>query len=201
MELENILPKKLKNLKKKRSKMEFLAKNYKLPVSGGDYTRFTQGDNQLRILGSAIVGTEAWTQKIGGKPVRKPMGEPFEVAEIDPETIKHFWAFPVWNYQTEKVEICEITQKGIMKAIKELTQDEDWGDPSQYDIVINRIGEGKETEYSVRTKPKKELKKEIKEDFEKMTIDLTQLYSSGDPFGINNQPAVKDDFLMDAGDL
>ena len=179
--------------------MEFLEKGYKLPVLGRNYTKFAQGDNQLRILGSAIVGTEAWTQKKGGKPVRKPMGESFAVAEIDPETIKHFWAFPIWNYQTEKIEICEITQKGIMKAIKELTQDDDWGDPSQYDIIINRMGESLlDTEYSVRTKPKKDMKKEIKEQYESMTIDLTALFRGADPYNANTtQDEVSQDDLVE----
>jgi len=85
-----------------------------------------------------------------------------------------------------------------MKAIKELTQDDDWGDPSQYDIVINRMGESLDTEYSVRTKPKKDMKKEIKEQYESMTIDLTALFRGADPYNANTtQDEVSQDDLVE----
>jgi len=107
-----------------------------------------------------------------------------DVSEIGDEP-KHFWAFVVWNYKDEKVQILEVTQKGIMKAIRNLVNDEDWGDPKNYDLVVTREGEGLETEYSVNPKPKTELDKGIQVFYKDLNINLEALFDGDDPFSTN----------------
>lgn len=147
--------------------------------------KFKVGENRFRILTPAIVGTLGWTQAQGGKPIRKPVGVPHIVNEVDPSTLKHFWAFGVWNVNAKKVQVLELTQKTIMRAIKALTQDEDWGKPTGYDIVVTKIGDGLETEYSVNPKPQTPVSEEVKEAWSqvKPKFDLNRLFESGDPFG------------------
>lgn len=167
--------------------MSFLPDKYEIPDSSTGYMKFKQGENKFRVLSSAIIGWETWTEEDGKrKPLRRKMDNPFSTDVVDdPTQIKHFWAFVVWNYNEEKVQILEITQKGIMKSIKALTSDEDWGDPKTYDIVVTREGEGLETEYQVNPKPKKELDKGITQFYKDLNIDLDALYDGNDPFAIN----------------
>ena len=135
--------------------MSFLPEKYNIPDANSGYMKFKQGDNRFRVLSSAIVGWESWIDEGGKrKPLRWKMDVRKSVEEIGDDP-KHFWAFVVWNYDAEKVQVLELTQKGIMATIKNLTQDEDWGDPKEYDIVVNREGEGLETQYQVTPKPKK----------------------------------------------
>src|SRR3990167_2497267 len=126
---------------------DFLPEKYEVPQKSGNYMKFTEGVNRFRILTSPILGWETWQIMNDGtrKPVRKPMDQPFSVDEVeegDPTKIKHFWAMVVYNYEEEKIQILQITQKGVQKSLRALAKDEDWGSPLGYDIVVTR--EGKE---------------------------------------------------------
>lgn len=163
--------------------MSFLPENYEVPDSGSGYMKFRVGANKFRVLSSAIVGYETWVEEDGKrKPKRYPAGVSIPVEEIGDEP-KHFWAFVVWNYDDKKVQILHIIQKSVMKAMRALEVDEDWGDPKQYDLVVTRQGTTKEdTEYQTQPKPKSELDKGIVKFYEDLDINLEALFSGGDPF-------------------
>ena len=159
--------------------MSFLPTNYKAPASTGNYMKLQDGDNMIRILSEPILGWEDWDNK---KPIRykfdnKPMNS------VDPEKpIKHFWAMIVWNYVEEEIQILQITQAGIRKAIESLSNDESWGAPYFYDIKITKEGKELKTKYSVNPRPHKKLDPRIKEAFLEKPCSLNALFSNGDPF-------------------
>lgn len=186
--------------------MDFLPKDYDIPSSGNNYMRFSeQGEHRFRIMNKPILGYEGWITLRDGskKPVRKRMDEDFRIEEIDnPDEIRHFWAMVVWNYKENRLQVLEITQKTIQKAIKAITQDDDWGNPvgnNGYDIVVTRSGEGFDTEYQVTPKPKKALDKEVVEAYKKAKINVEALYSGDDPFATveAKQEDVKTDEVLD----
>lgn len=162
----------------------FLPEDYEIPNASTGYMKFKQGENKFRVLDSAVIGWEAWNEVDGSPvPVRKTMDDPFIVTELDdPDTLRHFWAFPIYNYQEERVQILEITQKGIMRSLKALVSDDDWGDPKQYDIVVTREGEGMETQYQTNPKPKKEIDKGILKFYKDLNINMQALFKGDDPF-------------------
>lgn len=152
---------------------------------GGKYFKIQQGDNKVRILGSAVVGYLYWTAE--NKPVRSRShpGNPADIRMNDdgkPDRVKHFWAVPVWDYANDCVCVWEITQRSIQEAIEGLYTDEDWGNPVEYDIKIKREGEKLETKYNVIASPKKPLSKTIAEEWDNMHLNLYRLYDGGDPF-------------------
>ena len=176
--------------------MSFLPPDYEAPAEGGKYYKITKGENRFRILGGAIVGNEYWTEIDGKrKPIRKRIGERISLDEIedgDASSIKHFWAFPVWDSADATVKIFEVTQKSIRQAIQKYVDDEEWGDPTKYDFSITREGEGLETRYTVITKPAKELTKEQVSAWKEVMdkgFDLDELFRSGDPFNPTTAPA------------
>ena len=71
-----------------------------------------------------------------------------------------------------------------MKAIKALTQDVDWGDPTKYDLLVQATGEKLERKYVITPKPKSELPKEVQDECNKAValIKLDKLYLGEDPF-------------------
>jgi len=143
--------------------------------------KFEIGANRFRILKSPIIGWEGWKDK---KPIRKRMGESFVPEEVDDiEKTKHFWAMPVWNYKAERVQILEITQKGIQRTLKALVADSEWGSPLEYDITVSREGEGMDTEYRVVPMPPKPLTKTITDAYNDTSINLEALFDGSDPFG------------------
>lgn len=165
--------------------MDFLDPNYKVPEKPSAYMKFKQGENRFRILSSAIVGYEGWTQAQGGKPIRKRQGEAFAISEVDPDTIKHFWAFFVWNFEAKKVQVLELTQTSVMKPIASLTKNKAWGDPTKYTLVVEKSGEKLETEYVVNPEPPCPLDEDGVKAWNEIKgkVNLEALYDSGDPFG------------------
>ena len=163
----------------------FLPEGYKVP-DNKSYMKLKDGENVLRVLSSAIVGYEYWTED--NKPVRSKevfKGIPEDIRldkDGNPTKVKHFWAFIVWNYDSGAIQILEITQATIQGAIKALVDNKKWGSPKEYDLAITRTGEGFDTEYNVVPNPKEDLSPEIKEFYEAKNINLEALYENGNPF-------------------
>lgn len=180
---------------------DFLPDGYKEPTAS-NYMRLVDGDNTFRVLSSPIMGWEYWKVVVGDdgkevrKPVRKKQGEdlPQNELEINAEgdlvMPKFFWALVVYNFGDQKIQILEITQKGIRQAIEALARNKKWGNPRDYNILITRTGTGFDTEYMVNPEPKEPIDPEIVKKYEAMKINLEALYSTpeypygGDPFKV-----------------
>lgn len=158
---------------------DFLPQGYEQPKTGSNYMKLKAGENKFRILSKPIIGWLDWQDK---KPLRFPFNKK-PLKPIDPEkAIKHFWAFVVWNYSEEQINILEITQSSIQSAIKSFTDEADWGSPFGYDIKIVRTGEKMETEYKVMPVPHKPVTAEIKKAYADKPVNLEALFDGADPF-------------------
>lgn len=164
----------------------FLPDDYEVPAKNVNYFRFEEGENKFRILDTPILGWIWWETEDDGsrKPVRIQMDREVPAA-VNKDEVKHFWAMPVWNYKQEKVQILEVTQKGIQKSIKTLSDDSDWGNPTGYDMVVSKSGQKLDTEYQVSPKPAKKLDPGISQVYTDLHIDLTALYRGEDPFKVS----------------
>ena len=164
----------------------FLPDDYEVPAKNINYFKFEDGENRFRVLATPILGWVWWeTEKDGSrKPIRIPMDQEVPAA-VDKDEVKHFWGMPVWNYKEEKIQVLEITQKGIQKSIKTLSGDSDWGNPVNYDLVVVKTGQKLDTEYQVSPKPAKKLDPGITQLYADMHIDLTALFRGEDPFNVS----------------
>ena len=161
--------------------MTFLPSEAKEPKSKSNYTMpLAEGAHKLRVLGSAVVGYEGWNKpNAEGKriPIRYKVGgePPFGPDDKEP---KYFWAFLVWNYDQERVQIMSVTQKTIRTALQAYVDNEAWGDPKTYDLVITRTGKDlNDTEYAVVANPHSEAPK-----IDTPKIDLEVWFKGEDPF-------------------
>lgn len=163
----------------------------------GNYMKFEEGENRIRILEKPITGYVYWEDAEGnlvpknemagkgGKPVRVKSWEGLTNAQRG--AMKGFAAMVVWNYKAEKVQILEVKQVGIMNALEALSLSKSWGDVTTFDIVITKTRTGinpTDVEYSVMPEPKEPVSKEIKEAYKEAHIDLEALYRGEDPFGV-----------------
>lgn len=161
----------------------------------GNYMKFEDGQNRIRILEKPITGYVYWEDAEGnlvpknemagkgGKPVRVKSWEGLTNAQRG--AMKGFAAMVVWNYKAEKVQILEIKQVGIMNALEALSLSKSWGDVTTFDIVITKTRTGinpTDVEYSVMPEPKEPISKEIKKAYKEANIDLKALYRGADPF-------------------
>lgn len=163
----------------------FLPDDYKAPNSSENYMKLLPGENKMRILSAPILGWEDWTKD--KKPIRFKMADKPDIPIDATKPIKHFWAFLVWNYKDEMIQIFQITQAKIRKPLEALCKDEDWGAPYFYDIKIFKTGEGKETDYSVNPVPHKDTHPFIIAEYEKKPCLLEALFIGADPFACKDR--------------
>lgn len=174
----------------------FLPETYEPPKSNSAYTKFDEGATKFRILCSPILGWEYWrVNSDGRKPVRLPYSEEgAKTAALearknaDPKDhrARHFWAMKVWNYKTSRVEILEITQKGIQEALRQLVANDEWGNPvGAYDVTVTRSGVAPDVTYSVAPSPHRANSEEIEKAAKDTFVDLEALFHSSDPFDKN----------------
>ena len=157
---------------------EFLPENYEVPKSASNYLKLEKGENKFRVLGSAITGYEYWDNN--NKPIRSKTlfaETPNARVENGKVTIKHFWAFLVYDYSSSSTKILELTQKSVMNSIKSFVTNKKWGNPIGYDLVITREGDGMETKYNTIAEPHSEIPTV---DIPK--VNLEALYTGDDPF-------------------
>lgn len=160
--------------------MSFLPENYESPKSSNFYMKIQEGENRIRILTRPVMGWEDWIEK---KPIRFTM-ENKPLKSYDPKkSVRHFWAFVVYNYIDLRIQILHITQATIRKSLEALCKDQDWGDPYAYDLKIIRSGEGVDTEYTVNPVPHKPLDQAIIDMFYDQPCNLEALFTNEDPFG------------------
>src|SRR3712207_1344663 len=123
---------------------DFLPKGYETPETPSNYMEFAEGLNNFRIVSSAIVGYEWWEDKGEGgrKPVRvrtlEEVPEEVQNSFNDRQKARHFWAFVVYNYNAKALQLLVIKQQTIMHALEAFVKNPKWGNPKNYDIVIEK---------------------------------------------------------------
>src|SRR5690606_38082152 len=134
------------------------------------YFKLQDGENRIRILSRPVLGWEEWTKE--KKPVRYAMDEKPTVFIDEEKKPKHFWAFIVWNVLEKQIQIMQVTQATIRNKIEELTKDQEWGCPFEYDLKISKSGSGIETKYIINQVPHKKVSQEILDAFHDRPINL-----------------------------
>jgi hypothetical protein len=175
---------------------DFLPKGYETPEIPSNYMELEEGLNTFRILSSAVVGYEWWVDSAenGRKPMRVRTADevPEEVrnASENRAKAKHFWAFTVYNYKAKSIQILEIKQQTIMRAIEAFVKNAKWGNPKLYDLVIEKVKTGSrdwDVEYSVIPEPPSPIDEGIAELAKMVPVRLEALYDGGDPFAATNE--------------
>lgn len=161
----------------------FLPDNYEVPSSGG-FTKFDDGENRLRILKGPLL---LWVMWDNGVVTRYPYldaegkvtPKPTPTTQHEKNSVRHVWAMGVFNYKTNKMEVCELSSVTVQNDLKRYSKDADYGHPKGYDVVVHKKGSGLDTEYGSTPKPPKEVDENVKKAYVDTPIDLSQLLVSG----------------------
>lgn len=143
------------------------------------YMKFEKGDNQFRILSKPITG---WLEWIDEKPVRTTIEEGEPEATDPKQPPKKFLALVVLDRADDLVKILELTQQSVIKAIRALANNPEWGSPFTYDINVSRAGEKLKTKYTVTPSPKKPLSKAEINEVNETNCNLEALFEGEDPW-------------------
>ncbi|WKN44904.1 hypothetical protein [Tunicatimonas pelagia] len=181
--------------------INFFEQGHEIPDKRNQYMKFESGKNRIRFVGNPISGfvffgkieREDGTETV--KPYRRRESEgEFSLEEMinrdartnkdgELEKQKYFVAGLVYNYQKERLQVLEITQKSILKALKSYVDSEEYGHPSGYDLTIEKKGDGLNTDYSVIASPPKSLSAEIETLVGETSCDLPKIYDGEYPLG------------------
>jgi hypothetical protein len=182
-----------------RTEMSFFPKEIKVE-STSRYTKLDKGTTRIRMFGKPFFYYETWLDKDDGgrTPKRFALTDSISTAELGPDGIKQVMSIVIYNYNESAIQILSISQKTILKAIKNYSENSKYGDPTGYDINITKEGEGKQTRYTVIADPKEKAPKEAIDAYENENIELEMLLLNGDPF---NHPNEKKPQTVDKDDL
>ena len=183
----------------------WLPQDYEPPTSNNIYFKPQPGTSKIRVLGdfrhphTAIMGYIGWNKTIDGNtPIRRDMDGEKEVISLSDDGAKHFWALTVWVYAQQCVQVWEITQVTIQQALTDLSKNEAWGNPQQYNIQITRAGEKLLTKYGITAEPPLgSPPPEAIEAAKAAKIDLRELFIGESPFGVESRIGEKPPVIMD----
>ena len=103
-----------------------------------------------------------------------------------PEAVKFAIAVPVFNHDSGKVQILQLSQKSIIRELDSISQMEDYANLLEWDFVLGKEGNGLNTEYSLRAVPRKKGSdgdiKDSWEDVQAGGFDISRLLSGTNPF-------------------
>ena len=181
--------------------INFFDRGHEIPEKRNQFMRFESGKNRVRFIGNPVSGfvffgkveREDGTETTRPYRRRESEGE-FSLEEMinrnarmkkdgEIEGQKYFVMGLVYNYQKEKIQVLEVTQKSILKALKSYVDSEEYGHPSGYDLTIEKSGEGLNTEYTVIVSPPKPLSSEIEDLVGETSCDLQKVFAGEYPLG------------------
>lgn len=177
----------------------FFAKGHTIPDKRQQFMKLIPGKNRFRFISEPVSGYLFFgttTNEDGVETVkphrRAEQDGSFSTEEMislgarlkpngELEGQKYFIMAVVYNYQTDRFQVLEITQKKILKALKSYVENEDYGHPAGYDITITREGEGLHTNYTVIPSPPKALGREIAERATSLSYNLSKVFTGEYP--------------------
>lgn len=181
--------------------INFFDRGHEIPDKRSQFMRFESGKNRIRFIGNPVSGfiffgkvkRDDGTETV--KPYRRRESEgEFSLEEMinhdvrmkkdgEIEGQKYFVMGLVYNYQKEKLQVLEVTQKSVLKALKSYVDSEEYGHPSGYDLTVEKSGEGLNTEYAVVVSPPKPLSPEIENLVSETSCDLQKIFEGEYPLG------------------
>jgi hypothetical protein len=130
--------------------------------NGGKYLKFKDGDkHRVRLFGD-------------------PTSYEAKFPDQDPKI--QFASLCIWRNKETKTNEPRVLQFGwtIQKALRELAKDDEWGNPTEFDIEISATGEKLERKYIVLPKPKVALTEAEKKVIAECDWDLAELVKPKD---------------------
>lgn len=172
----------MKNAKntKSKSKSDDFVPDDAISEGSSAYMKLDAGENKVRIISKPVIG---WVEWIDKKPNRTQIDDEPEATDAENPPKKFFTVVAI-DRADGLVKIMELTQQSVIKAIKALSGNPDWGAPFAYDITIKKSGEGLKTKYAVTPSPKKKLEKEMVKLAQSKPCNLEKVFENEDPWSV-----------------
>lgn len=163
--------------------MSFIPAGHTIPKAAGDFLKFEEGENKIRILADSIAGFKWQDVQEDWHYSRQAPKIKMSDVKVDKfgKTIKFFVIMPVWSYNDNEVKTMELTQATIMRSIESLDIDKDWGDVKTYDLKINKgKGANGQVEYTIKPLTKAPIPKEFTDALADKEYDFEKRFEQSD---------------------
>lgn len=152
--------------------------NAELDKKTGDFYKLESGKNMFRIVSDFAWGFRYnYDSREEGMTLNNPfykINDP--LVEKNRDKLVLTCAMVIYDYAGSEFKIFMVTQKNILNAIREYTDNPNYGDPTAYDLIISRTGDKKETRYQVIANPPKEFDPELKKKFAEISVNINNVY-------------------------
>lgn len=161
--------------------MSFIPDTINETTAGGYFKPVKGKPNKVRIISDKpVVGWVQWTAE--GRPARfVNLADKPDVEYQEGTKPKRFLAMAVYSYELGQVQVWEMTQKTMIEQLNSISTDSDFGHPNNYDLKVNRTGEGLDTSYTL-IPVVTDLQPEVMEAMQDPGVDLHKLFLGEDPF-------------------
>lgn len=157
--------------------------NKELDRSGSSYMSFEQGANTIRIISEFAWGYE---YDYANREEGEEKGRPFyrtnspEISAVRSKLVLKA-NMVVWDYSAKELKVLSLHQKNILNAIRDYVENEKFGAPTGYDLVVTKRGDGRDTRYGVVANPPEAIGEEIQNALMGVTINLENFYNGQNP--------------------
>ncbi len=152
-----------------------------LEAKTSQYMDLEDGDNLIRIVSGF---TKGYKFNFDNQELNKELNYPFYAA--DDENVAKYkgklqktFVMVVWDYASESFKILKVHQKTILSQINTYMENDKYGDPTKYDLIINKSSVGK-TKYTVTANPPEAVSKKIEAELAKVEIKPENIFVDGE---------------------
>lgn len=156
--------------------------------------------SKIRLYGDVVKAKQLWIDpKRTGKgfPIYVPASSDFTEDDLSKASIredgkastpKTCGVYAVYDYTEKMAKVLPVPFGGkLFLAIQENKRNEDWGDPTEYDMTVNIQGTGGAQVVTAVPSPKKALSPEVKAELDKVLVEQAVF---GVPQGMDAAQAV-----------
>jgi len=95
---------------------------------------------------------------------------------------KLYWAFVVYNLDTQNIQIWDISQKVFRDYLFSIASGKIKNDWTKFDIQVTKTGQKTDTTYNIINNDNQELTKEAQKIIKESYVNLEAMEKGGDPF-------------------
>jgi hypothetical protein len=156
---------------------------YTDPKKPSKYLKLSEGTHLLHFLTEPKDVVSYFVQFVDGNDGKKQKICTPDLGDGNqPADTKRTWAFKVWNYDIEEIQILEVSQRSIQDYLHSIATGKIRKDWTKYPIQITRKGEKMETVYTCMAGDNQAITLEIEKAMANTFVNLQAMATGQDPF-------------------
>jgi hypothetical protein len=156
---------------------------YQEPQKPSKYLKLTEGVHLIHLLTPPQEVVSYFVEFLEGSDGKKQKICTPDLGDgTYPANTKRTWAFKIWNYDTQEIQVWEVSQKSIQSYLSAIPQGKIKNDWLKYPIQITRKGDKMDTEYLLDKGDTSLIPAEAEKAKANTYVNLSAMIAGQDPF-------------------